>query len=197
MTEQKNQLTESMRVIRWRMANERFRFSDEFRIIPRWLKFLAIALLVVGQAVAQLVHYFAPGAMSLGPVMGIAAATSIGAGVFLLFFAYINCDAKRRGMNSTLWTLIAILVPYLIGVIVYFLLREPLLYSCPGCHASVSARFNFCPNCKLNLRPSCPQCKREVRSEDKYCPNCAQELAASTPPHAGKSGSQVTAEPLA
>jgi hypothetical protein len=184
MTEQKNQLTESVRLIRWRMAHERFRFADEFRIIPRWLKGLAIALFVVGQVVAQLVHFFEPRQAPLVLAMGVAAATTLGADLFLLFFGYVNRDAERRGMNSTLWTLLAIFVPYLIGVIIYFLVREPLLYTCPRCRASVSARFNFCPNCKLNLRPSCPQCKREVRSEDKYCPYCAEELATKTSPQA-------------
>lgn len=193
MTEQKNQLTESVRLIRWRMAHERFRFADEFRIIPRWLKVLALALFVVGQAVAQLVHFFNPGVAPLLVAMGVAAAMSLGAGLLLLFFGYINRDAKRRGMNSALWTLIAILVPYLIGVIIYFLVREPLLYNCPACSASVSARFNFCPNCKLNLRPSCPQCKREVRSEDKYCPYCAEELAAKAPFQDEPRNGQVTA----
>jgi hypothetical protein len=195
MTEQKNQLTESVRLIRWRMAHERFRFADEFQIIPRWLKGLAIALFVVGQVVAQLVHFFEPGQAPLVLAMGVAAATTLGAGLFLLFFGYINRDAKRRGMNSTLWTLLAILVPYLIGVIIYFLVREPLLYSCPECRASVSARFNFCPNCKLNLRPSCPQCKREVRSEDKYCPYCAEELAMKTSPEVELRKDEVIIQP--
>ena len=182
MTEQKNQLTEGVRLIRWRMAHERFHFADEFRIVPRWLKALAIALFVVGQVVAQLVHFFEPRIAPLAACMGFAAGISLLFGLALLLFGYVNRDAERRGMNSTLWTLIAVLVPYLIGLIIYFLVREPLLYVCPECRASVSARFNFCPNCKLNLRPSCPQCKREVRSEDKYCPYCAEELATKMSP---------------
>ncbi len=180
MIEQRNQLNESVRMIRWRMTHEKFRFADEFRIIPRWIKGLSIGLFFVGQAVAQLVHFFKLTEAPLPLAMGLAALGSLGIACLLLFYGYINRDAKRRGMNSTLWTLLAILVPYLIGVIIYFLVREPLLYSCPECGASVSARFNFCPNCKLDLRPSCPQCKREVRADDKYCPYCAQELTVKT-----------------
>jgi RNA polymerase subunit RPABC4/transcription elongation factor Spt4 len=112
---------------------------------------------------------------------GAAAGIALFIGFFLLFFGYINRDAKRRGMNSTLWTLLAIFVPYLLGIIGYFLIREPLPYDCPACGATVNARFNFCPECKHNLRPSCPQCKREIRLEDKYCPYCAQELMATNP----------------
>ena len=84
-----------------------------------------------------------------------------------------NRDAKRRGMNSTLWTvLVLILLPayFVTGFIIYFLLREPLPYKCSRCNAVVSARFNYCPECKFNLRPSCPSCRREVRLGDRYCP---------------------------
>jgi hypothetical protein len=195
MVEQKNQLTERVRLIRWRMAHERIRFADEFRIIPRWLKGVAIAFFVVGQVVAQLVHFFEPSLAPLAVVMGVAAATTLGADLLLLLFGYVNRDAERRGMNSTLWTLLAILVPYLIGVIIYFLVREPLPYNCPRCRASVSARFNFCPNCKLSLRASCPQCKREVRSEDKYCPYCAEELATKTSPEVELKKGEVIIQP--
>jgi len=64
-----------------------------------------------------------------------------------------------------------------IGLIIYLLVREPLPYSCPQCGTTVSARFNFCPNCKYNLHPACPQCQREVSDTDKFCPFCATELA--------------------
>ena len=36
---------------------------------------------------------------------------------------YIYADAKRRGMNALLWTLLAMLLPKPIGFIAYFLLR--------------------------------------------------------------------------
>jgi putative effector of murein hydrolase LrgA (UPF0299 family) len=177
MTEQKNQLTESVRLIRWRMAHEKFRFADEFRIIPRWIKGLAIAFFVVGQVVAQLVHFFAPEAEPLLRAMGVAAVIALAASFLLFFFGYINRDAERRGMNSTLWTLLALFVPYLIGAVIYFLVREPLPYSCPKCHASVSARFNFCPKCKHNLHPACPECHRAIQAGDHYCPFCGKDLA--------------------
>ena len=175
MTEQKNQLTESVRLIRWRMAHEKFHFAEEFRIIPRWIKGLAIALFVIGQVVALLVHFFKP--EELAKAMGAAGAIALAASFLLFFFSYINRDAERRGMNSTLWTLIALFVPYLIGAVIYFLVREPLPYNCPKCHASVSARFNFCPNCKYNLHPACPECHRAIQAGDRYCPFCAKELA--------------------
>jgi len=178
MTDPKQPIKEGVRVIRWRMAHEKFSFADEFRIVPRWLKVLAITLVLGGQAAAQAAYWLSSKNDPLILYVGIAAAIAVGIGIVLLFFGYLNRDAKRRGMNSTLWTLIAILVPYLIGIIIYFLVREPLPYNCPSCGAIVNARFNFCPACQYNLRPSCPQCKREVRVEDRYCPYCAAELPA-------------------
>jgi len=97
----------------------------------------------------------------------------------IFWVAYVNRDAKRRGMNAAVWTLLVIvLLPAwtFVGFLIYFLMREPLPYPCPQCGKSVGARFNFCPNCKCNLHPSCPNCKREVVETDKFCPYCAQEL---------------------
>ena len=177
MAEEKQPLKDQVRMIRWRMAHEKTRFFDGFWIIPLWLKILTIALFI-----AQVVYFYSAKRLPLIAGVGVAAGVALFVGFVLVFFGYINRDAKRRGMNSTLWTLLAIFVPYLIGVIIYFLVREPLPYNCPGCGAVVNARFNFCPECKYNLRPSCPQCKREVRLEDKYCPYCAQELAITNSP---------------
>jgi RNA polymerase subunit RPABC4/transcription elongation factor Spt4 len=103
---------------------------------------------------------------------------------FILTLGYVYRDAKRRGMNAGLWTLLVLILSpaYLfIGLIIYLLVREPLPYACPQCAATVSARFNFCPNCKCNLHPACPQCQREVSDTDKFCPYCATELAHAKP----------------
>ncbi len=179
MTEEKQRITEGVRVIRWRMAHEELHLRDELRIIPRWLIGVAVALFVIGQVATQLVHrYTIHRQERLIEIMGVAAGMALFLGLVLLFFGYIYRDAKRRGMNALLWTLLTIFVPYLIGAIIYFLMREPLPYNCPQCGVAVTARFTFCPNCKYSLRPACPQCKREVGAQHKYCPHCAHELHA-------------------
>ena len=53
----------------------------------------------------------------------------------LLIGVYVYRDAKRRGMNAALWTLIAILAPSLIGFIIYLLVRGN--YSNLKCHAAL------------------------------------------------------------
>jgi hypothetical protein len=188
---------ERMRLNRVRRRKEKLRFWDEFRIIPRWLIVLVIVLFLIAQAVALLVNLTAPergdqtfppeltehGHMVLASLAlaGIVTLMSIFFAFFIFLVAYINRDAARRGMNAALWTiLILIFVPTwgLIGLVIYLLMREPLPYPCPQCSASVSARFNFCPNCKCNLQPSCPQCKHEVAELDKFCPYCGNDLGA-------------------
>lgn len=176
-------LNERMRLIRFRMARESFRFSDEVRLIPRWLVYVVATLFVIAQVAVQLIHVFG-GPSGLPPrwaplaLFGFVTAGAIPVACLIFLFAYINVDARRRGMSPWFWTLVAICVPYLIGVIIYFVLREPLAFSCPQCGARVTARFNYCPNCSCHLRPTCPQCKHEVGDADRYCPFCAQPLAA-------------------
>ena len=77
----------------------------------------------------------------------------------LLIGVYVYRDAKRRGMNAALWTLIAILAPSLIGFIIYLLVRGN--YSnlkCPRCAATVTEQYVVCPKCGAKLKPSCPNC---------------------------------------
>src|ERR1700676_437163 len=190
--------SERKRLNRLRRRKEKLRFWEEFRIVPRWLVASVAVLYVIAVVIAVSVNLAArnhpygntmfpwelrdsPALASLA-LAGIVTAVSLCADTVIFLVAYVNRDAKRRGMSSALWTfLVIILLPgYLfIGFMVYFLMREPLPYPCPQCSTSVGARFNFCPNCKCNLHPSCPNCKREVGETDKFCPYCAHELGSA------------------
>ena len=180
---------ERMRMIRLRRKKEAFRFSEEFRIVPRWLKVLCLILYLLAVAIATLVATYMPETRIqdlrddtvLAALAAVGIVTGIGAllSAFLLMLGYVNRDAKRRGMNSLLWTLLVlVLSPGYVGIgfIIYFLIRDPLPYPCPRCSQPVGPRFNFCPNCKCDLHPSCPNCKHEIAETDKYCPYCAFEL---------------------
>jgi hypothetical protein len=189
---------ERMRLIRLRRKKENLRFWDEFRIVPRGLIWIVVALFLVAQGIAfsvnrwNLYHngdIFAPELrdtpiLSYLALAGVVTAATLVMASFIFLIGYVNRDAKRRGMNSALWTLLVIvLLPAwtFIGFLIYFLMREPMPYDCPQCGKSVGARFNFCPNCKCNLHPSCPNCKREVVETDKFCPYCAHELGVAPP----------------
>jgi ABC-type Fe3+ transport system permease subunit len=196
---------ERLRLIRLRRKKEDLRFRDELKLIPRWLIVLVILLFLAAQVIALAVNLTAPrrGDQIFPPELqndpatasvalaGIVTAVSLVMAAFIFLIAYVNRDAKRRGMNSGLWTaLVLILMPawVFLGFVIYFLMREPMPYPCPQCGSSVGARFNFCPNCKCNLHPSCPQCKREVVETDKYCPYCGNDLKAAVP------GAEVSAQ---
>lgn len=90
---------------------------------------------------------------------------------------YVYRDAKRRGMNAALWTLIALLAPSLVGFIIYLIVRGN--YSdmeCPNCQTPVKEEYVRCPKCGAKLRPSCPNCAAPIEPDWKVCPRCANEL---------------------
>jgi hypothetical protein len=186
--------SEKMRRIRFRRTREKLRFRDELRIVPKWLVWLVVGLFVVAQITLLVINlgfhvmstpqgdvfpYAGQPALSALAMAGMVTGVGIILGSFLLLVGYVSRDARRRGMNSTLWTILVVVLSSGwggLGFIIYFLVREPLPYSCPQCEATVGARFNYCPNCRCNLRPACPQCKREVGELDKFCAHCACEL---------------------
>jgi len=182
--------SERMRMIRLRRKKEAFRFLAEIHIIPKWLKILCTILYVVAVAVGVAVMIKAPdarphdirddAALSVLAIIGIITGISLVFAASILMLGYVNRDAKRRGMNSALWTwFVLLMLPTsvgIIGLIIYLLVREPLPYPCPRCSKPVGPRFNFCPNCKCNLYPACPNCKKEIAETDKFCPYCATEL---------------------
>jgi RNA polymerase subunit RPABC4/transcription elongation factor Spt4 len=98
---------------------------------------------------------------------------------WILLLGYIYGDAKRRNMRYVMWTLLAIFIPDAIGIILYFVLRDPLPAQCPGCGTLVNSKFTFCPNCSAPLRPTCTQCGRPVERGWKHCPNCGAATPAA------------------
>lgn len=200
---------ERMRLIRFRRKRERSRFRDELRIIPKGLIRTCVVLYIVALIVGISInlHNFGTGGQifpddSLRTQPGLSCLALAGAitgialtlGAWLMMLGYVYRDAKRRGMNAGLWTLLVLILSpayLLIGLIIYLLIREPLPYTCPKCGAMVNARFNFCPNCKYNLHPACPRCQHEVGDDDKFCPYCAAELHHDPNSNAGAASNAV------
>jgi RNA polymerase subunit RPABC4/transcription elongation factor Spt4 len=184
---------ERLRLIRFRRRRENSKFREELRVIPRWLVWTCFALYLIAMAVGFSInlHNLQTG----GPLpmpelrdepflsfLALGAAITAGAcafSVLLFMLGYVYRDAKRRGMNPALWTIVVLILSPgygILGLIIYLLVREPLPYPCPQCATSVSARFNFCPNCKTNLHPACAHCQREVSDTDKFCPYCGTDI---------------------
>lgn len=95
----------------------------------------------------------------------------------VLIGVYVYRDARRRGMNAALWTLIAVAAPALIGFIIYLLVRGnyPDL-QCPQCTKPVTEQYTVCPHCGTKLRPACPSCAAPVEPDRRVCPWCAAPL---------------------
>jgi RNA polymerase subunit RPABC4/transcription elongation factor Spt4 len=183
----------------WRQrAGERTTLRTELRVIPRWLNRVLLGLYLAAVAVVVCLGLVAPGvlpvlvgmpaALKVLAMVGIVTGVALVLSVFVLFYGYIWADAKRRGMSPVLWLLVSLLVPYLIGAILYFVVREPLPMNCPHCGRAVNPHFNFCPGCQFNLRPNCPQCRRVVRAGDHFCPQCGASLQTEASVQAGAPG---------
>ncbi len=150
--------------------------TSEIKIIPTWVWALAGIVFIAAQwffdiALARQAN--APPAWCR-PLLGLLA--GVGGGCYVLFIGYVNRDAKRRGMSPVLWTIVAMIIPNALGIILYFLMRQPLSNVCPQCRCSVQSGFNFCPRCSCKLSPSCPQCQRLVGASDVYCPYCGTAM---------------------
>jgi hypothetical protein len=180
-----------MRLIRLRRKKERPRFTEELRIIPRWLKILCVVLWLIAVCIGIAVVNLQPDARvpefrdnvaaSVLAIVGMISGVAIVASAFLLMLGYVYRDARRRNMSAPLWTLLVFVLStssLFLGLIIYLLVRDPLPYSCPRCDSLVGPRFNYCSNCKCDLHPSCPNCKQEIAETDKFCPSCAQDLTA-------------------
>ena len=156
--------------------------TTEIKIVPSWAWTLAMVAFVAAQwffniAVARNPH--APPTWAR-PVLGLL--LGIVGGAYLLLIGYVNRDSKRRGMSPVLWTLVALLIPNAMGILLYFVLRQPLRRACPQCGNAVQVEFNFCPRCSCRLSPSCPQCHRLVGVDDVYCPYCGTSLRNQAAP---------------
>jgi hypothetical protein len=85
----------------------------------------------------------------LGSILGIAGGLFVGSlfAIWVLGLGYVYADARRRNMPHIPWTLVAAVVPNLLGFLLYFVLRKPLASPCPHCGQPKTPDQLFCPWC--------------------------------------------------
>jgi Double zinc ribbon/Phospholipase_D-nuclease N-terminal len=166
------------------------RFDQEWSVVPkgaRWtagLVALACAVAMTGIALG----HAAAGKLE-APLFVFFPLILIGAAalaVYVLLLGYIYGDARRRGMSRLLWMLLAIFIPYAVGIILYFVLREPVLVPCPSCGASARKGHAYCAHCGTAVRTACPSCREPVEAGWRNCTRCGHALH---PPAAGSQAS--------
>lgn len=168
------------------------RFEQEWAIVPKTARWLAIfaGLCFTGlMATVFLLPALAAGdsraMLALTPIFLLTIAVgAVPLAAWVLLIGYVHADAGRRGMNALLWTLLAIFIPSAVGIILYFILREPIAVPCPSCGAPARKGHAYCASCGAAVRRACPQCRQAVEPSWRNCPSCGAALAAAPLPPA-------------
>ena len=159
------------------------RFDQEWALVPDGARWTA-ALVCLAAASLLGVVFFLPvyaskDASPLFALVPIFLASLIGVaflGAFVLLVGYVYGDARRRGMNHILWTLLAIFIPNVIGIILYFILRDPVPVPCPSCGVPAQKGHAYCATCGAAVRPACAKCRQPVEAGWRNCASCGAAL---------------------
>jgi hypothetical protein len=98
---------------------------------------------VANGAVLQTMFAYAAAALAVGMVIAI----------WLLCLGFVFADARRRGMRAAGWTLVAMLMPNLLGFLLYFVIRRPLAAPCVSCSREIQVDQPFCSWCGSSRAP--------------------------------------------
>jgi hypothetical protein len=117
-------------------------------IVPKPLKVVGAVIFAIGVIAGPLVGHFI-GSRCVGPGVGLLVGAGMGTflAAWLICLGYVYEDARRRIMPPVLWTLVALLVPNLLGFLIYFAVRRPIAAPCTQCGQPVLANTRFCSWC--------------------------------------------------
>jgi hypothetical protein len=170
------------------------RFDQEWALVPvpaRWiavLVFLAMAGLMASLFLLPLLlEHDYKGLLFVFPLFLLSSIGAVFLAVFVLLVGYVYGDARRRGMNEVLWTLLAIFIPSAVGIILYVSLRDPIPVPCPSCGTPARKGYAYCASCGAAVRAPCPQCRQPVEAGWRNCVHCGAPLAqgSARPPAPG------------
>lgn len=155
------------------------RLAEELRIVSNTTWIIAV-LLYVAMVCLMIYVTSADASMRTWPLWGqwlFALGVALPLGIYVILIGYVNADARRRGMRYVMWTLLATFVPNALGIILYFVLRDPLMTPCPRCSTLVRHGFAFCPACGASTGRTCPQCGKAVDPQWSHCTGCGAKVA--------------------
>jgi hypothetical protein len=136
---------------------------DFWNLIPHPVRIAACAIVctavLIGLIAGTTHSHFHHGCVSpmLQSLFGIGLGLLIGSfvAIWILCLGFVFADARRRAMPPILWTLIAALVPNLLGFLFYFALRRPLVLLCTQC-GQPGESGRFCSACGFDKLSSTP-----------------------------------------
>ena len=158
------------------------RLRQEMELIPRtawmvancaWLAFFLLMMLLPFQMDPKARFWPLPAKLVLAMLPGIPLF------ILVLLIGYVYADARRRGMRYVMWTLLAIFIPNAIGIVLYFILRDPIPVPCAQCGGPLRPGQAFCPRCGAATAHACPQCRRAVEPGWSHCASCGVALKAA------------------
>jgi hypothetical protein len=120
-------------------------------VVPRTVQLWSVAIACSGLVIGLVVGYWAgqPGAplqsSSLHGLAGVVVGVCVA--LWLACLGYVYADARDRGMPPILWVLVAMMVPNLLGFLLYFVIRKPLTVACPACGHAIGPDQLFCSWC--------------------------------------------------
>jgi len=165
------------------------RFDQEWALVPmgaRWTAVLVTLVYVAVMAGIFLLPAIAerdPKALLiLSPFFLLTLIGAVFLAAYVLLVGYVFGDAKRRGMNHVLWTLLSIFIPNAIGIILYFILRDPVPVPCPSCGTPAKKGHAFCAGCGTAVRAACPACRQPVETGWRNCARCGASLTQASAP---------------
>jgi hypothetical protein len=123
------------------------------KAVQAWAVAIVAAAVLIGLAVGG---YAVAGGAALQTMFGdAAAALAVGMvmAIWLLCLGFVFADARRRGMRAAGWMLVAMLMPNLLGFLLYFVMRRPLAVPCVSCNREIPVDQPFCSWCGTSRAP--------------------------------------------
>jgi hypothetical protein len=164
------------------------RFDQEFALVPQGARWTAVLVTLVFVAVMAGIFLLPAIAerdpkalLVLSPFFLLSLVGAAFLAAYVLLVGYVFGDARRRGMNHVLWTLLSVFIPNAIGIILYFILRDPIPVPCPSCHAPARKGHAFCACCGAAVSVACPACRQPVEAGWRNCAHCGAPLSAASP----------------
>ena len=126
-------------------------------VVPKAVQVWAVAIVAVAVLIGLARSYYAlaKGAVLQSMFVPAAAALAIGMviAIWLLCLGFVFADARRRGMRAAGWMLVAMLMPNLLGFLLYFVMRRPLAAPCVSCNREIPVDQPFCSWCGTSRAP--------------------------------------------